>query len=72
MAATQWFAITGPHAFCEGCKWTLHGDTIGPRQLASAARFHARDAGHRVRIERGQARYIEPRTEGARLSGGEA
>jgi len=52
-----WFTITGPHAFCEGCAWGMNGDNNAKR-LASAARFHAKDTGHRVRIERGQARYI--------------
>ncbi len=55
----RWVTVTGPHAFCEGCPWTLHGDA-GPRRLASAARWHAKDTGHRVRIERGQSRYVVP------------
>lgn len=59
----KWVTITGPHAFCQGCIWVLHGDdpSVGPKRLMSAARAHAKSSGHRVRIERGQSRYVDPR-----------
>lgn len=57
---SEWVTITGPHAFCEGCDWTVHGDVMGARALALAARRHVEATGHVVRIERGQSRYAEP------------
>jgi hypothetical protein len=50
----KWVTVTGPHAFCDGCPWHMHGDNDAKR-LMSAARFHVRDTGHVIQIQRGQS-----------------
>jgi hypothetical protein len=61
MTGVRWITITGPNAYCNDCPWLEHDDgRDGGRgvRLTRVARLHARSEGHQVRIERGQARWI--------------
>jgi hypothetical protein len=57
----KWITVTGPNAYCSGCPWSLEGDlsdSKAGKRVMSAARFHARDTGHTIQVQRGQSAVL--------------
>lgn len=57
----KWLTVSGPNAYCEACPWHLEASMSEPkdqRRVASSARFHARDTGHSVQLQRGQTTWL--------------
>jgi hypothetical protein len=54
----KWMTVTGPNAYCNVCSWSYESSQSDPkdaRRMMSAARFHCRDTGHDIQIQRGQS-----------------
>ncbi len=55
---SRWVTVTGPNAYCSVCQWSYEstqGDPKDARRMMSSARFHARDSGHLIQVQRGQS-----------------
>jgi hypothetical protein len=53
--------VTGPNVYCNVCSWSYESSQSDPKdakRMMSAARFHCRDTGHDIQVQRGQSAVL--------------